>query len=48
MSPVVPDLSAKVFRTYNASKTLQVELNKEEIKIDNVDEKVKYYENANR
>lgn len=48
MSPEVPDLSAKVFRTYNASKTLQEELGREELKIGDIDEKTKYYENANR
>ena len=42
------DLSAKVFRTYNASRTLQEQLSKEEIKTDNIDEKVKFYEEANR
>jgi len=51
MSPTVPDLSAKVFRTYNASKTLQDELTTQEEEKgnnSNVDDKVKFYENANR
>lgn len=47
MSPEVPDLSAKVFRTYNASKTLQEELAREEMKKEEIEEKIKYYENAN-
>ena len=44
------DLSAKVFRTYNASITLQTELLKGEIDADNdtVDTKVKFYEDCNR
>ena len=42
------DLSAKVFRTYNASRTLQEQLCKEELKTDDIDEKVKFYEDANR
>jgi len=43
----MPDLSAKVFRTYNASKTLQEQLWREELKTDEIDEKVKFYDNAN-
>lgn len=44
------DLSAKVFRTYNASITLQNELAAGEIDADNdtVEKKVKYYEDCNR
>ena len=44
------DLSAKVFRTYNASVTLQEELNKGNIDADNdtVQAKVKFYEDCNR
>ena len=44
------DLSAKVFRTYNASITLQNELNQGEIDADNdtVEQKIKFYEDCNR
>eukprot|EP00747_Dinoflagellata_sp_TGD_P211247 gnl/TRDRNA2_/TRDRNA2_84451_c0_seq4.p1 gnl/TRDRNA2_/TRDRNA2_84451_c0~~gnl/TRDRNA2_/TRDRNA2_84451_c0_seq4.p1 ORF type:complete len:771 (+),score=215.04 gnl/TRDRNA2_/TRDRNA2_84451_c0_seq4:66-2378(+) len=45
------DLSAKVFRTYNASYTLQSELSKfpmENLKLYNQDDLVKYYNDANR
>ena len=43
------DLSAKVFRTYNASITLQEQLSlKQEDKKDTVDSKVKFYNDANR
>lgn len=44
------DLSAKVFRTYNASITLCQELYKGEINADNdtLDAKLKYYEDCNR
>lgn len=44
------NLSAKVFRTYNASYTLQDELNKKPFHPDkdNVDVKVKYYDDCNR
>lgn len=46
---LMPGLSAKVFRTYNASITLQNELEKyEEQPKDDVDLKVKFYKNANR
>jgi len=45
----MPGLSAKVFRTYNASITLQNELAKKEEKAkEEVEEKVKFYKNANR
>ena len=44
------NLSAKVFRTYNASYTLQDELNKKPFhpEKDNVDAKVKFYDDCNR
>ena len=44
------DLSAKVFRTYNASATLQNELNKGDIDAEKhtVEQKVKFYEDCNR
>ena len=44
------DLSAKVFRTFNASVTLQSELLKGNIDADNdtVETKVKFYEDCNR
>jgi len=44
------DLSAKVFRTYNASVTLQDELSKSQIDADRdpVEQKVKIYEDCNR
>lgn len=46
------DLSAKVFRTYNASICLQTELTKgkDEIDADNtpLDEKIKFYNDCNR
>jgi DNA topoisomerase-1 len=44
------DLSAKVFRTYNASITLQQELSKGEIDAekDSVDAKLKFYNDCNR
>ena len=43
------DLSAKVFRTYNASITLQKELCKEDVKEeDTMDAKVKFYHDCNR
>ena len=46
---MMPDLSAKVFRTYNASSTLQSELEKSEFKkTTSEDEKVKFYDKANR
>ena len=44
----MPDLSAKVFRTYNASITLEQELEKEEFKGSDPTPKVKYYDKANR
>lgn len=48
LKTMMNDLSAKVFWTYNASWTLQEQLLKEELKTDNIDEKVKFYEEANR
>lgn len=49
LKELMPGLSAKVFRTYNASITLQTELAKyEEKPRDDVDKKVKFYKNANR
>ena len=49
LKELMPGLSAKVFRTYNASITLQNELAKYEQKPrDDVDKKVKFYKNANR
>ena len=44
------DLSAKVFRTYNASFTLQQELSKGEIDpdYDTIETKIKFYEDCNR
>ncbi|CAI2362628.1 unnamed protein product [Moneuplotes crassus] len=49
LKELMPQLSAKVFRTYNASITLQNELSKyEEKPRDDVDKKVKFYKNANR
>jgi DNA topoisomerase-1 len=44
----MPGLSAKVFRTFNASFTLQQELNKYVPANHNVDEKVQFYTDANR
>ena len=42
-------LSAKVFRTYNASYVLQQQLNKKEFKIsDDVNTKIAYYNEANK
>ena len=42
-------LSAKVFRTYNASFTLQQELNKRQFtENEGIEEKVGYYEEANK
>ena len=42
-------LSAKVFRTYNASFVLQQQLNKKDFNInDDINEKVNYYNSANK
>ena len=41
-------LTAKVFRTYNASITLEKELNKIDVSKYTLDEKVDYYDNANK
>ena len=49
LKELMPGLSAKVFRTYNASITLQKELGKYEKKPkDDAEKKVKFYKNANR
>ena len=49
LKELLPFLSAKIFRTYNASFTLQKELGKfEEGPKDEVEDKVKFYKNANR
>lgn len=49
LKELMPCLSAKVFRTYNASITLQTELEKyEECKKDETEEKVQFYKDANR
>ena len=50
MKESMDSLSAKVFRTYNASFTLQTELNKCNLNPDrdNVDSKVKFYDDCNR
>ena len=50
LKETMEDLSAKVFRTYNASYTLQQELEKGEIDPDEdtVETKVKFYEDCNR
>jgi DNA topoisomerase I len=42
------DLSAKVFRTYNASVTLQEELEAALADVENPDVKVKFYNDCNR
>jgi len=46
----MPELSAKVFRTYNASITLQTELDKfeDERANEQIDQKLKFYNDANR
>lgn len=41
-------LTAKVFRTYNASYTLEKELNKRNVEDDPLEEKVNYYDEANK
>ena len=49
LKSMMDNLSAKVFRTYNASITLQNELYKEEIKEnENIDAKTKFYNDCNR
>lgn len=48
LKELMPELSAKVFRTYNASITLQNELNKEEEIPSELEEKSKFYKQANR
>lgn len=41
-------LTAKVFRTYNASYTLEQELYKQEVSSLSLDDKVDFYDNANK
>jgi len=41
-------LTAKVFRTYNASTTLELELQKKDVKNMEVEEKMAFYDEANR
>ena len=41
-------LTAKVFRTYNASSTLEKELMKKNVEKETLDEKVNYYDEANK
>jgi len=50
MKESMESLSAKVFRTYNASYTLQTELNKGSIDADRdtTESKVKFYDDCNR
>lgn len=49
LKSLMDGLTAKVFRTYNASSTLQHELDKKDLsKIEDVDIKVEYYNDANR
>lgn len=49
LKELLPFLSAKIFRTYNASFTLQKELEKyKEVPQDDIEDKVKFYKNANR
>jgi len=49
LKSIMPDLSAKVFRTYNASITLQNMLNKlNESKVTTVEARVQFYNDANR
>lgn len=46
---MMDNLSAKVFRTYNASITLQSELYKDDIpEEESMDAKVKFYNDCNR
>ena len=49
LKSLMDGLSAKVFRTYNASFTLQQELNKRQFtENEGIEEKVGYYEEANK
>ena len=50
LKELMPGLSAKVFRTYNASFVLQQQLNKKDFKDDkySIEEKVAYYNEANK
>ena len=44
----MPGLTAKVFRTYNASHTLEKELHSQDVSQMSIDEKVDYYDHANK
>ena len=49
LKQLMDGLSAKVFRTYNASFVLQQQLNKKDFNInDDINEKVNYYNSANK
>ena len=49
LKSLMDGLSAKVFRTYNASFVLQQQLNKKNFKIDDdINEKINYYNSANK
>jgi DNA topoisomerase-1 len=48
LKSLVPGLSAKVFRTYNASFTLQQELNKGTTFKEEIDHKIGFYNDANK
>lgn len=48
LKELMPDLSAKVFRTYNASITLQDELYKHNVSNELLSQKLVYYNKANR
>ena len=49
LKQLMEGLSAKVFRTYNASYVLQQQLNKKEFNIDDdINEKIAYYNEANK
>ena len=49
LKQLMDGLSAKVFRTYNASVVLQQQLNKKDFKIDDdINEKVNFYNKANK
>ena len=49
LKQLMDGLSAKVFRTYNASFVLQQQLNKKDFKIsDDINEKIAYYNEANK
>jgi len=48
LNDIMPGLSAKVFRTYNASRTLQEQLDKMTNADDNINDKILAYNRANR